>query len=88
MEQGRVRTLRGIAWTWIVPIVASLLVFVAVLLTTPPGFAALGGLFLGPLRGIDADAAAYALGAAASLALVVLGALSAMCWLVGRVMRA
>ena len=78
----------AIAWTWIVPIVASGLVFGAVLLTRPPGFGALGGLFLGPLRVIEADAAAYALGAAASLALVVLLALSAMCWLIGRVMRA
>jgi hypothetical protein len=52
------------------------------LLTTPPGFRAISDILLGSPRGPSADAAAYALGAAGSLALltllilgVVLGAL-------------
>ena len=54
-------------------------VFGGVLLTTPPGFRALTDAASGAARGPNADAAAYALGAAASLALVallVLGAVS------------
>jgi hypothetical protein len=59
-------------WSWSVPIVAAAVVFAAVLLTTPPGFRALSDIVLGSPRGPSADAAAYALGAAGSLALVTL----------------
>ena len=59
-------------WSWSVPIVAAGVVFAAVLLTTPPGFRALSDIVLGSPRGPSADAAAYALGAAGSLALLTL----------------
>ena len=54
------------------PIVAAAAVFAAVLLMTPPGFRALSDVLLGSPRGPSADAAAYALGAAGSLALLTL----------------
>ena len=60
------------AWTWLVPLVGALLVFTGVLLTTPPSFRAIADVVFGSPRGATADAAAYALGAAASLALLTL----------------
>lgn len=59
-------------WSWSVPIAAAAVVFAAVLLTTPPGFRAISDILLGSPRGPSADAAAYALGAAGSLALFTL----------------
>jgi hypothetical protein len=59
-------------WSWIVPLVCAAVVFVGVLVTTPPGFRALSDALFGSPRGISADAAAYALGAAGSLALITL----------------
>jgi len=59
-------------WTWVVPLVGALLVFTGVLLTTPPGFRAITDVVFGSPRGATADAAAYALGAAASLGLLTL----------------
>jgi hypothetical protein len=55
-----------------VPLIGAGLVFGGVLLTTPPGVRALSDVLLGGSRGPNADAAAFALGAAASLALVAL----------------
>jgi hypothetical protein len=55
------------------------LTFVGVLATTPPGFGGIRDVVLTAPRGPTADAAAYALGAAASLALVVLLVLAAIC---------
>ena len=66
-------------WSWIVPLVACAAVFSGVLMTTPPGFAALGDTLFGAPRGVAADAAAYALGAAASLALVALLGVAVAC---------
>lgn len=60
------------------PIVAALAVFAMVLLTTPPGFGAIADILLGSPRGPSADAAAYALGAAGSLALLTLLVLGAV----------
>lgn len=75
-------------WTWIVPLVGAAAVFAGVLATTPPGFGALSDVLLGVPRGPNAEAAAYALGAAGTLALVALLVLSGVCWLLGRlVMR-
>jgi hypothetical protein len=59
-------------WSWLVPIAGAGMVFAAVLLTTPPGFRAISDILLGSPRGPSADAAAYAVGAAASLALLTL----------------
>jgi hypothetical protein len=59
-------------WSWAVPIAGAAAVFAAVLLTTPPGFRAISDIVLGTPRGPSADAAAYALGAAGSLALLTL----------------
>jgi len=61
-----------------VPVLGAALVFVAVLLTTPPGFGAIGAVLFGSPRGATADAAAYAIGAAASLALLALVVLAAL----------
>lgn len=66
-------------WSWIVPLVGAVLVFVGVLLTTPPGFGAIGNVFFFVPRGPSSDAAAYALGAASSLALVTLVVLGLAC---------
>jgi hypothetical protein len=66
-------------WTWCVPLAAAAAVFGLVLATTPPGFGAISDVVFATLRGPNADAAAYALGAAASLALVVLLVLAAAC---------
>ena len=62
----------GAPWSWLVPLVGAALVFSGVLSTTPPGFRALSDVLFGSPRGPNADAAAYALAAAASLALVAL----------------
>ena len=59
-------------WSWSVPIAAAAMVFATVLLTTPPGFRAISDILFGSPRGPSADAAAYALGAAGSLALLTL----------------
>ena len=67
------------AWSWIVPLVGAGVVFAAVLVTTPPGFGAMSEVLFGTPRGPVADGAAYALGAAASLALVTLVVLSIAC---------
>jgi hypothetical protein len=66
-------------WSWLVPLVGASLVFCWVLLTTPPGFGAFGDVILFAPRGPTADAAAYALGAAASLALMTLVVLGVTC---------
>ena len=67
-------------WTWLVPLIGAAAVFTGVLLATPPGFRAISDVVLGSPRGPLADAAAYALGAAASLALVVLIGLAVVCY--------
>jgi hypothetical protein len=56
-------------WTWATPLLGAAAVFVFVLVTTPPGFSSVPDVLFGSPRGVNADAAAYALGAAASLAL-------------------
>lgn len=63
---------------WGVPLLAALVVFVGVLLSTPPGFGSLADVLLGAARGPNADAAAYALGAASTLALVCLCAVAGL----------
>jgi hypothetical protein len=62
----------GSTWSWLVPLAGAAVVFTGVLLTTPPGFRAISDIVFGTPRGPSADAAAYALGAAGSLALVTL----------------
>ena len=75
-------------WTWLVPLLGALAVFAGVLITTPPGFGAVTDVLFATPRGPNALAAAYALGAAGSLALIALLVLSGLCWLIGRlVMR-
>lgn len=69
------------------PLVAAVAVFSGVLLNTPPGFEALTDVLFGLPRGPNAEAAAYALGAAGSLALAALLVLGGVCWLLGLVMR-
>ncbi|MCA1648310.1 MAG: hypothetical protein LC797_23585 [Chloroflexi bacterium] len=65
-------TMFGAIWSWLIPIACAIGVFAAVLATTPPGFRAISDILLGSPRGASADAAAYALGAAGSLALLTL----------------
>ena len=60
------------------PFAGAAAVFSGVLITTPPGFRAISDVLLGSPRGAAADAAAYALGAASSLALVSLLLLAAL----------
>lgn len=74
-------------WTWLLPLLGSATVFCGVLVTTPPGFRALADAATGAARGPNADAAAYALGAAASLALVALVVLGALCYGITFVIR-
>jgi hypothetical protein len=62
---------------WALPLLVALAVFAGVLLVTPPGFWALPDVLLGWQRGPGLDAAAYALGAAAGLALVSLALIAA-----------
>jgi hypothetical protein len=64
--------------SWLVPLIGAGAVFVFVLLTTPPGFGALSDVLVGSARGPNADAGAYTLGAASSLALLTLVVLSAL----------
>jgi hypothetical protein len=75
----------------VVSLLAAGAVFVGVLLSTPPGFISLPELILGPARGARGAAEAYALGAAATLALATLllsaGVLSLAANLVGRKRR-
>jgi hypothetical protein len=66
-------------WSWIVPLVCAALVFVGVLLSTPPGFGAFSSVLFFAPRGPSSDAAAYALGSAASLALLTLVILAIVC---------
>jgi hypothetical protein len=68
----------GSVWSWLAPVLGAALVFAGVLLTTPPGFGAIGLVLFGSPRGALADAAAYAIGAAATLALGALLALAAI----------
>lgn len=68
----------GSTWSWLAPIALAAVVFAAVLLTTPPGVRAISDIVLGSPRGPSADAAAYALGAAGSLALLTLLLLGAV----------
>ncbi len=65
-------------WRWLVPLLAAAAVFSAVLLTTPPGFASIADVLFGSIRGPNAEAAAYALGAAAGLALAALLVVAAL----------
>ena len=69
------------------PLAGAAAVFCGVLLTTPPGFRALADAATGAARGPNADAAAYALGAAASLALVALLLLAALSYGITVVLR-
>jgi len=80
-------TMFGSVWSWLVPILGAAAVFAAVLLTTPPGFSAIGDIVLGSARGPSADAAAYALGAAGSLALLTLLGLALVLGLVDLAIR-
>jgi hypothetical protein len=68
-----------LSWTWIVPLLVTLGVFSGVLLTTPPGFGAISDVLFGLPRGPNAEGAAYALGAAGSLACVSLVVSAAVC---------
>jgi hypothetical protein len=74
-------------WSWIAPLVGAALTFLAVLLTTPPGLRALSDVVLGSPRGPSADAAAYALGAAGSLALLVMLGLAILCGILDAVLH-
>ena len=60
------------------PLAGAAAVFVSVLLTTPPGLRTLTDVLFGSPRGANADAAAYALAAAGSLALLTLLVLAAI----------
>jgi hypothetical protein len=70
-----------------VPLAIAAAVFAFVLATTPPGFRAVTDSLFGSPRGINADAAAYALGAAASLAFIALLAAALLVFLVEIAMR-
>jgi hypothetical protein len=73
-------------WAWVVPLVAAMLVFSGVLLVTPPGFGTFADLLNQP-RGARAEAVAYALGAAGSLALITLLVLWAACAMLDALVR-
>ena len=64
--------------SWLLPLIGAGAVFAFVLLTTPPGFGALSDVLVGSARGPNADAGAYTLGAASSLALIALLVLAAL----------
>jgi hypothetical protein len=66
-------------WSWVVPVVATVGVFGGVLLSTPPGPRAITDVVFASPRGPSEDAVAYALGAAASLALITLVIVAAAC---------
>ena len=68
-------------WSWVIPVASALVVFSAILLTTPPGFAAIPQVVFLASRGPATDAAAYALGAAAAYGLLTLAVLAALCGL-------
>jgi hypothetical protein len=74
-------------WSWLVPLLGALAVFSGVLLLTPPGFGAIGQVLFLTSRGPTTDAAAYALGAAASLGLVTLALLAAICGVLEAALR-
>lgn len=74
--------------SWLVPLLGAVFVFTAVLLTTPPGFAAIGEVLFSSARGPNAEGAAYALGAAASLALTTLLVLWAVAFVIQLLLRA
>jgi hypothetical protein len=76
-DKGR-RGLFASTWSWAAPLVVAAIVFGAVLVTTPPGWRAIADVLLASPRGANADAAAYALGSAASLALLTLVVLAAI----------
>ncbi|MBV8715206.1 MAG: hypothetical protein JO020_17140 [Chloroflexi bacterium] len=67
----------------VVPLAGAAAVFALVLATTPPGFIAVPTVVVSS----GADAAAYAAGAAASLALVTLLVLGALCAVVQVLVR-
>lgn len=73
-------TMFSAAWSWILPLLGATAVFGAVLGITPPGFRALTDVAFGTPRGTAADAAAYAIGAAASQGLAALLVLAAVCF--------
>jgi len=81
------RRVSSAVWTWLVPLAGAAAVFGGVLLVTPPGWSALSDVLFGLPRGPNAEAAAYALGAAGSLGLVVLLGLAGLCWLLDGVLR-
>jgi hypothetical protein len=85
--QHNVITMFASAWSWIIPLVGAGAVFGVVLVTTPPGFLALAQVVVGPPTGQNPDAAAYALGAAASLALGALLFLAAICFVLDTTVR-
>jgi hypothetical protein len=74
-------------WQWFIPLVGAATVFCGVLLITPPGFTALPDVLLNTARGPGAEAATYALGAAATFALAVLITLSGVCFVIGLLRR-
>jgi hypothetical protein len=79
-----------VSWTtswWLAPLAGGVAVFATVLLVTPPGFAAIGDVLFSSARGPNADGAAYALGAAASLALGALVVLWGVCFVIGLLRR-
>jgi hypothetical protein len=70
-----------------VPLLAAAAVFAFVLVTTPPGLSAVYDVMFISSSGPLADAAAYALGAAASLALLTLLVLAAACGALSMLLR-
>ncbi len=75
------------AWSWVVPVAGAVVVFCAILLSTPPGFAAIPQVLFLASRGPTTDAAAYALGAASAFGLVTLAFLAALCGLAELALR-
>ncbi len=67
------------AWSWVTPLGVAALVFSGVLVSTPPGFGAIAQVLVFRESGPLGDAAAYALGAAASLAFVALVGVATCC---------
>lgn len=68
-----------VTWSWVVPLAGAVAVFSAILVATPPGFAAIPQALFVTSRGPSTDAAAYALGAAAAFGLLTLVLLAAIC---------
>jgi hypothetical protein len=75
------------AWTWLLPLLAAGAVFGAVLVATPPGVGAIGEVLVGAPRGPRAEAAAYAVGAAGTLALLALGVTVGVCAVIDAMLR-